>query len=239
MNWIYTAILLSSMQITSMGLHFKKIIFFFSDASPDLSYHSPVWLMGCSHKTGTKSIKQHLLFSLSGHPVYKTAIKWIQSCHKYGKMRWRSSLSGVHLLHTDTLMHGYDIGGLMQEMWTPVQPLLYFCFQYFTRWRHQMETFSVSLAFVWGIHRSLVNSPHKGKWHGVLMFSLICTWINAWVNNCEAGDLRRHHAHYDIIVMIWLHFLYCYSLCWYMNCQQVNLPSKLTPAVFFFHVGTY
>ena len=22
-------------------------------------------------------------------------------------------------------------------------------------------------------------------------------WINGWVNNCEAGDLRRHRAHYD------------------------------------------
>ena len=26
-------------------------------------------------------------------------------------------------------------------------------------------------------------------------------WINSWVNNREAGDLRRHCAHYDIIVM--------------------------------------
>ena len=26
-------------------------------------------------------------------------------------------------------------------------------------------------------------------------------WINDWVNNSEAGDLRRHRAHYDIIVM--------------------------------------
>ena len=24
---------------------------------------------------------------------------------------------------------------------------------------------------------------------------------NGWVNNHEAGDLRRHHAHYDITVM--------------------------------------
>ena len=34
------------------------------------------------------------------------------------------------------------------------------------------------------------------------MFSLICVWINGWVNNREAGDLRRHRAHYDVIVMI-------------------------------------
>ena len=55
--------------------------------------------------------------------------------------------------------------------------------------------------FVRGIHRSPVNSPHKGQWRGALMFSLICAWINHWVNNREAGDLRRQHAHYDVTVM--------------------------------------
>ena len=33
------------------------------------------------------------------------------------------------------------------------------------------------------------------------MFSLICTWLNTWVNNREDGDLRRRRAHYDVIVM--------------------------------------
>ena len=37
-----------------------------------------------------------------------------------------------------------------------------------------------------------------------LMFSLICARINGWVNNGEAGDLRRHRAHYDVIVMVWI-----------------------------------
>ena len=27
---------------------------------------------------------------------------------------------------------------------------------------------------------------------------LICAWINDWVNNREAGDLRHHCAHYDV-----------------------------------------
>ena len=27
--------------------------------------------------------------------------------------------------------------------------------------------------------------------------SLICVWINGWVNNREAGDLRRYRGHYD------------------------------------------
>ena len=33
------------------------------------------------------------------------------------------------------------------------------------------------------------------------MFSLICIWINGWVNNRETGDLRRYRAHYDVTVM--------------------------------------
>ena len=72
-----------------------------------------------------------------------------------------------------------------------------------TWWRHQMRKFSALLAICAG------NSPvtgafptHKGQWRGSLMFSLICFWINGWVNNREAGDLRRHRTHYDVIVMI-------------------------------------
>ena len=57
--------------------------------------------------------------------------------------------------------------------------------------------------FVRGIYQSPVNSPHKGQWRGALMFSLICVWINGWVNNHEAGDWRGHRAHYDVIVMQW------------------------------------
>ena len=55
--------------------------------------------------------------------------------------------------------------------------------------------------FVQGIHWSPVSSPHKGQCRGGLMFSLICAWRNDWVNNREAGDLRRHRAHYDVVVM--------------------------------------
>ena len=56
--------------------------------------------------------------------------------------------------------------------------------------------------FVRGIHWSPVNSPRKGQWSGVLMLSLICAWINGWVNNGEAGDLRHHCAHYGVTVML-------------------------------------
>ena len=69
-------------------------------------------------------------------------------------------------------------------------------------WKH----FPRYWPFVWGIHRSPVNFHHKGQLRGALMFYLICTWIDDWVNNHEAGDLRRHRPHYDVIVMI-KHFI--------------------------------
>ena len=65
------------------------------------------------------------------------------------------------------------------------------------KWRH----FPRYWPFVRGNHRSPVNSPHKGQWRGALMLSFICVWINGWVNNGEAGDLRRHRPYYDVIVM--------------------------------------
>ena len=68
-------------------------------------------------------------------------------------------------------------------------------------WRRQMETFSMLLVICAGIYRSPVNSLHKGQWRAALMFSLICAWIKVCVNIREAGDLRRHRAHCDFIVM--------------------------------------
>ena len=65
------------------------------------------------------------------------------------------------------------------------------------KWKH----FPRYWPSVWGIHRSPVNSPHKGQWRGALVFFFICVWINGWVKNREAGDLRRHRAHYDVTIM--------------------------------------
>ena len=56
--------------------------------------------------------------------------------------------------------------------------------------------------FVRVIHRSPVDSPHKGHWCWALMFSFICAWTNGWIDNQDAGDFRRHCANYDITVMV-------------------------------------
>ena len=68
-------------------------------------------------------------------------------------------------------------------------------------WRHQIETFPALLVICAGIHRGPVNSPHKGQWREALVFSLICIWINGWVNNREAGDSRRYRTNYDVTVI--------------------------------------
>ena len=64
------------------------------------------------------------------------------------------------------------------------------------KWKH----FPRYWPFVRGIRRSPVNSPHKGQWRGALVFLWSTPWINDWVNTHQDGDLRRHKAHYDVIV---------------------------------------
>ena len=51
--------------------------------------------------------------------------------------------------------------------------------------------------FVRGIHRSPMDSLHRGQCRGSLMFSMIFAGTNGWANRRDAGDLRRHRTHYD------------------------------------------
>ena len=69
------------------------------------------------------------------------------------------------------------------------------------KWKH----FPRNWPFVRGIHRSC-RIPRTKAGDAELMFSLICAWINDWVNNREAGDLRRHRGHYDVNVMVLFNF---------------------------------
>ena len=59
------------------------------------------------------------------------------------------------------------------------------------------KTFSTLLAICAG--NSPLTAQNQRRWP--LILSLICAWINGWVNNREAGDLRGHSAHYDVTVM--------------------------------------
>ena len=46
-------------------------------------------------------------------------------------------------------------------------------------------------------HRWPPPPPPQGQWRGMLLFTFIC----AWMNNREAGDLKRQRSHYDITVI--------------------------------------
>ena len=62
------------------------------------------------------------------------------------------------------------------------------------KWKH----FPRNWPFMWGIHRSPVNSPHKGQWRGALMLSLICLnkqlskQSRGWWFEAPSRQLWRH-----------------------------------------------
>ena len=70
------------------------------------------------------------------------------------------------------------------------------------KWKH----FPRYWLFVRGIHRSPIDSITRASdaefW--CFLWPLICAWTNGWVNNRDAGDLRRHRSHYDVTVMVML-----------------------------------
>ena len=73
----------------------------------------------------------------------------------------------------------HTIGGLSAKDWESHDDVI--------KWKH----FPRYWPFVRGIHQSPVNSTHKGWWRGTLMFSLICAWINGWVNNREETNIHE------------------------------------------------
>ena len=69
-----------------------------------------------------------------------------------------------------------------------------------TWWRHQMEAFSALLALCAG--NSPVTSEFPSQRPVTQNFDVFFDMpLNKWLNNREAGDLRRHPVHYDAIVM--------------------------------------
>ena len=64
--------------------------------------------------------------------------------------------------------------------------------------RNIFHIFPLEYTFVRGIHRWI---PSTKASDAELWYFLWSAWINGWVNNGEAGDLRRHCAHYLVTVM--------------------------------------
>ena len=91
-----------------------------------------------------------------------------------------------------------------------------------TWWRHQMEAFSALLAICAENSPVTGEFPAQSQWHKALMFSLICVSINGWVNNGEAGDLRRNRAHYSVTVI-------------QFACNRRNTGKIKAPMIFLIH----
>ena len=69
-------------------------------------------------------------------------------------------------------------------------------------WRQQMKIFSELLPLCSG--KSPVTnefSSQRPMTRSFDVFSLIYALTNGWVNNLDAGDLRRHRGDYDVTVM--------------------------------------
>ena len=113
---------------------------------------------------------------------------------------------------------------LLWSLWKTVKLALRIVFLY-QWWRKEMETFSALLALCVGNSHVPTNFPHKGRWRGAFTFSLICDWTNSWANNRDAGDLKRHRAHYDIIVMSKLNPSWWYYL-WHLNRHSIGVQSQ-------------
>ena len=80
------------------------------------------------------------------------------------------------------------------------------------RWHPSQSTSNMMTSSNWNIfrvtcplyeeftgHRWIPLTKARDAEHGYLF--LIYAWIHRWVNNREAGDLRRHHAYSDVIVI--------------------------------------
>ena len=91
--------------------------------------------------------------------------------------------------------------------------------------RHQMETSIALLALLWG-----ETTGHR--WIPLTKASDAVLWCFLWsapeqtqANNRDVGDLRRHHAHYDVIV-VRVQSGRCSSRC--IECSEDNKPSRVS-----------
>ena len=98
-----------------------------------------------------------------------------------------------------------------------------------------METFSALLAICAGISPIPGEFPAQRPVTRNFDVSLICVWINDWVNNRETVDLRRYRAHYDVIALCFWYNTPHMSTWWMMHtlsyvplCHCVILVTPLT-----------
>ena len=157
-------------------------------------FNSWIWYLRAVHPTVFITVLWYWWVTDNRHisnPISRSSISeklWGKTCDKH---------NCFHFNKTSAISHCYGLVFCAYLTFCPVGSWIFH--DDVIKWKH----FPRYWPFVWVIHQSTVNYPHKGQWREALMFSLICAWLNGWVNNREAGDLRCHPAHYDVIVM-WL-----------------------------------
>ena len=189
-----------------------------------------VRIMAWRRRPGDKPLSKPMVFSLLTHTcICVTRLQWIKKCLYVCIHGILSTAPIVVLIPFEYLHLSYGFWNLVQKLIFLIISCLLFARQQLTDqiekinfmmlssinsfanvfpnpkpswWRHQMETFSAYWPFVRGIHRSSDEFPAQRPVTRTLLFSLICAWINGWVNNSEAGDLRRHRAHNDVTVVL-------------------------------------
>ena len=131
--------------------------------------------------------------------IFSNPFYWIKTCLFLSKFHWYL-FPRVRLTNKPALVQIMDWCQTGDE---PLTETMMFLFtDAYMRYSVSMVTSSNGTIFrVTGHFSGEFTGPQKGQWRGALMFSLICVWINDWVNNLEAGDLRRYRAYYDVTVM--------------------------------------
>ena len=110
----------------------------------------------------------------------------------------------------------------------------------YTWWRHQMETFSTKLALCEGNPPVTGGIPSQMPVTRSFEVFLIYVWRNGSVNNWDAGDLRRHRAQFDVIVMSqsqgtaaahapWNAIIISVHFSLYPETFNLKIPTKVFP----------
>ena len=71
--------------------------------------------------------------------------------------------------------------------------------------------FCVTGPFVRGIHRSQLDSPHRGQWRGALIFFFMCNWTNGCEQATELTGFETPWCTCDVTAMVFLHFQHHWS----------------------------
>ena len=134
---------------------------------------------------------------------------------------WFETLSPPLWRHRYEWRHIFYCYTIHPEIMNMVPILLCNCSMFRERWRSpiscriallMMTSSNGNIFRVTGHLCGEFTGLHKGQWRGALMFALICARINGWVNNIEAGDLRRYRAPLWRHRNEWRHILYCYTI---------------------------